>query len=49
MAEAAGGKFTVVSELGKGSAFTLHLPVVGERTAKPARALTEEMESADRS
>ena len=49
MAEAAGGKFTVVSELGKGSAFTLHLPVVADRAAKPVRALTEEMESADRS
>jgi signal transduction histidine kinase len=45
MAEAAGGKFTVVSELGKGSAFTLHLPIVAERTAKSAQAFTQEIEN----
>jgi signal transduction histidine kinase len=49
MAEAAGGRFTVVSKLGEGSAFTLHLPAVADRTAKPARAFTEEIESTDRS
>ena len=49
MAEAAGGRFTVVGELGKGSAFTLHLPVVTDRAVRPARASAEEIESTDRS
>jgi two-component system sensor histidine kinase SenX3 len=47
MAEAAGGRFSVVSKLGEGSAFTLHLPAVADRTAKPARPFTEEIESTD--
>jgi signal transduction histidine kinase len=45
MAETAGGRFTVVSELGKGSAFTLHLPVVAKRMTKSGQALAEEIES----
>jgi signal transduction histidine kinase len=49
MAEAAGGRFTVVSELGEGSAFILHLPAVADRTARPERAFREEIESTDRS
>jgi len=35
IAEAMGGKVTVSSQLGKGSAFTVHLPAVTERTLNP--------------
>jgi signal transduction histidine kinase len=48
LAEEAGGSFSVISELGKGSSFTLHLPAAPERTTKAARVVAEEIDAGER-
>jgi signal transduction histidine kinase len=41
IAEAMGGRLTVISELGRGSSFTLHLPLAQEQDLRPAVAAME--------
>jgi signal transduction histidine kinase len=45
--EAMGGRLTASSELGKGSAFTIHLPVAQERTAEQTQSAADKPAGAE--
>jgi two-component system, OmpR family, sensor histidine kinase SenX3 len=46
--EAMGGRLTASSELGKGSAFTIYLPVAQERTAEQTQGAADKQAGAER-
>ena len=45
--EAMGGRITASSELGKGSAFSIHLPVAQERTAEETQGAADKPAGAE--